>query len=167
MNTDKTTFADLFFAYEKAAKVERTATGSPCVSTVKTNIGTARNILRRCHLSEYSPLSSLTRQMLADYVVKRSEAGRPAISIKSDVERLNALFAAWTAAYYEYLLGANPEHVFHFPVPRVKVSPQRYSRPPRKQLMAVKDRYTNLGKAASLDEKWLACRVGYMGTLMA
>ena len=156
MNTDKTTFADLFFAYEKAAKVECTATGSPCVSTVKTNIGTARNILRRCHLSEDAPLSGLTRQMLADYVVKRSGAGRPAISIKSDIERLNALFATWTAVYYEYLLDANPEHAFRFPVPRVKVPPQRYTRPPRERLMAVKAWYVNLGKDALQDEKWLA-----------
>lgn len=29
MNTDKTTFADLFFAYAKAAKVECTTTGLP------------------------------------------------------------------------------------------------------------------------------------------
>ena len=156
MDTDKTTFSDLFFAYAKAAKVERTATGSPCASTVKTNIGTARNILRRCHLSEDVPLSSLTRQTLADYVVKRSEAGKPAISIKSDVERLNALFAAWTAGYYEYLLGANPDKAFRFPVPRVRVSPQRYTRPPRERLMAVKAWYANLGKAALYDGKWLA-----------
>ena len=156
MNPDKTLFVDLFIAYMKAANIERIATGSPCESTVKTNIGTVKNILRHCNLSECAPLSSLTRQMLAGYVVSCSESGRPSISIKSDIDRLNALFALWTRPHYEYLLGKNFEHQFRFPVPRVKASPQRYTRPPREQLMAVKAWYANLRKDARCEGKWIA-----------
>ncbi|MBQ4384337.1 MAG: hypothetical protein II823_00235 [Kiritimatiellae bacterium] len=156
MNPDKTTFADILSAYTKAARAERAATGSPCESTVKTNIGTTRNILKRCNISEDAPLSSLTRQMLADYVVQCCECGRPLISIKSDIERLNALFAIWTEPHYEYLLGAELGRAFRFPVPRVKASAQRYTRPARELLMAVKAWYANLQMNARCEGKWIA-----------
>lgn len=156
MNTDATTFSDLFSAYGKAAKIERTATGLPAPSTVGINIGNAKTILERCHLKMDAPLSSLTRHILADYVVRQRESGRPTISIKSEMDRLNALFARWTGSHYEYLLPEWTGIAFRFPTPHVRATPQHYTRPTRERLMAVKAWYAALWGDSAREGIWLA-----------
>ena len=143
-NYKNITFANLIKAYREAAAIEYDNTRSPVASTVRNIVQTLERLLEYCGIGLGSLVKTLNNEMLSKYVTARIQGGVRTISLKTEMQHLNALFAPWTRPHYARLLGIEHPVGRAFDVPNIKVPPTRYNPPDGVLVARVKAWYGEL-----------------------